>query len=152
MKALVIAEKPSVGRDIARVLGCREKKNGYIEGDKYVVTWAIGHLVRLKMPEEYDPGLKKWRTEDLPVIPDKMQLKPVESTAAQFKIVQELYNRKDIGEVISATDAGREGELIFRYIYELVGCTKPVKRLWISSLTDTAIREGFFQAETRQRV
>lgn len=143
MKALVIAEKPSVGRDIARVLGCREKKNGYIEGDKYVVAWAIGHLVRLKMPEEYDPGFKKWRMEDLPVIPDKMQLKPVESTAAQFKIVQELYNRKDIGEVISATDAGREGELIFRYIYELAGCTKPVKRLWISSLTDTAIREGF---------
>ncbi|RJX26566.1 MAG: hypothetical protein C4554_05620 [Dethiobacter sp.] len=143
MKVLVIAEKPSVGRDIARILGCKEKKNGCIEGDNYIVTWAIGHLVRLKMPEEYDDRLKKWRMEDLPVIPTKMQLKPVRNTADQFKVVKDLYNRKDISGVICATDAGREGELIFRYIYDLASCTKPIKRLWISSLTDSAIKDGF---------
>lgn len=143
MKALVITEKPSVGRDLARVLGCKKRENGYIEGDYHIVTWAIGHLVRLKMPEEYDAALKKWRIEDLPVIPEKMQLTPIESTIEQFAIIKELLNRKDIGEIICATDAGREGELIFRYIYDLSGCTKPIRRLWISSLTDAAIKEGF---------
>ncbi len=143
MKTLVIAEKPSVSRDIARVLGCRSKKNGYLEGEGYLVTWAIGHLATLRMPEEYDPSYKRWRLADLPIIPARMLLRPVEGTKEQFEIVKALMNSAGVGGVICATDAGREGELIFRYIYLLAGCTKPVKRLWISSLTDTAIRGGF---------
>ena len=142
-KCLIIAEKPSVARDIARVLNCRDRKNGYIEGDRYIVSYAVGHLVTLAMPEDYDESLKRWKIEDLPITPEEMRLRVVGSTKDQFKVLKELLNKNDITEVICATDAGREGELIFRYIYQLSGCTKPIKRLWISSLTDQAIRQGF---------
>ena len=143
MKTLVIAEKPSVSRNIATVLGCRKKKNGYLEGDRHIVTWAVGHLATLKMPEEYDPSFKKWKMEDLPIVPEKMLLKPVQQTQDQYEIVKKLMTASEVDEIICATDAGREGELIFRYIYSLTGCKKPVQRLWISSLTDAAIRQGF---------
>lgn len=143
MKTLVITEKHSVSRNMAKVLGCRSKKKGYFEGDGYIVTWAVGHLATLKMPEEYDLAFKRWKMEDLPILPEKMLLKPVQQTQDQYEIVKKLMHSKDVNEIICATDAGREGELIFRYIYSLAGCTKPVQRLWISSLTDSAIEQGF---------
>ena len=143
MKALIIAEKPSVATDIARVLGVRQRKNGYIEGDSYVITWAVGHLINLKEPEDYDPRYKKWQYADLPILPPEMGLKPYPQTEAQLNILRSLAERADVGELICATDSGREGELIFRYIYHYINCHKPVKRLWISSMTDEAISEGF---------
>ena len=143
MKKLVIAEKPSVAKDIAKVLNCKDKKDGYIEGDNYIVTWAIGHLVVLCDPEEYDINYKKWAFNNLPIIPEKIKLKPNPKTYKQYQIVKTLIKGSQVDEIICATDAGREGELIFRYIYELVGCRKPFKRLWISSLTEEAIKEGF---------
>ena len=143
MKSLVLAEKPSVGRDIARVLHCNKKTNNYIEGEKYVVTWGLGHLVTLADPEQYDEKYKEWRLGDLPMIPKKMELVVMKQTARQFKVVKELLYRKDIKEVIIATDAGREGELVARWILEKSNCKKPIKRLWISSVTDKAIKEGF---------
>jgi len=150
MKILVIAEKPSVSRDIAGVLGCRLRRNGYLEGDKHIVTWAVGHLATLKMPEEYDPAYKRWKMKDLPIIPEKMLLKPVEKTKEQYEVVKKLMNSGEVSEIICATDAGREGELIFRYIYSLAGCLKPVKRLWINSLTDSALRAGFAKLKPGQ--
>lgn len=143
MKALVLAEKPSVAREIARVLGCKEARQNYIEGEKYVVTWALGHLVELKMPEHYDRKYKNWRLEDLPIIPEKMETKIIRKTSQQFQAIRNLARRHDIKEVIIATDAGREGELVARWILEKIAWKKPVKRLWISSVTDKAIREGF---------
>ncbi|AOT69744.1 DNA topoisomerase III [Geosporobacter ferrireducens] len=143
MKKLVIAEKPSVARDIAKVLGAKTKGEGYLEGNGYVVTWAIGHLVALCDPEEYDLKYKRWDMRTLPVIPEEMKLKPIKRTYQQYKIIKTLLADKDVSMLICATDAGREGELIFRYIYSLARCSKPVKRLWISSLTDEAIKEGF---------
>ena len=143
MKSLIIAEKPSVAADIARVLGVRQRRNGYIEGDAYVITWAVGHLINLKEPEDYDPRYKKWQYSDLPILPAEMGLKPYPQTEAQLNILRALAERADIGELICATDSGREGELIFRYIYQYINCQKPVKRLWISSMTDEAISEGF---------
>lgn len=143
MKALVIAEKPSVGRDIARVLKCNHNKNGVLEGDKYVVTWAMGHLVELSDPEGYDNKYKEWKLLDLPIIPEKWKYDVLRQTGKQFNTVKAQLSRKDIGEVIIATDAGREGELVARLILLKTGCKKPIKRLWISSVTDKAIREGF---------
>lgn len=143
MKKLIIAEKPSVARDIAKVLNCTNKKDGYIEGNNYIITWAIGHLVVLCNPEEYDIKYKKWTLNSLPIIPEKIKLKPNSKTFKQYQIVKGLLNNSNINEIICATDAGREGELIFRYIYELANCKKPFKRLWISSLTKEAIKEGF---------
>ncbi len=143
MKSLVLAEKPSVARDLARVLGCTNKQKQYIEGPKYIVTWALGHLVELKMPEDYDPQFKTWKMEDLPIIPDKMGLKLIKQTTAQFKGIERLSKRKDINEFIIATDAGREGELVARWILEKIHWKKPVQRLWISSQTDRAIKDGF---------
>lgn len=143
MKSLVLAEKPSVARDIARVLKCGKKLNGALEGDKYVVTWALGHLVTLADPEEYDRKYKEWKMEDLPMMPKKMELVVIKQTAKQYQAVKTQLYRKDISEIIIATDAGREGELVARWILEKSHCTKPVKRLWISSVTDKAIREGF---------
>lgn len=143
MKKLVIAEKPSVAKDIAKILGCKIKQDGYIEGENYIVTWAIGHLVILCDPEEYDIKYKKWAFQNLPIMPEKIKLKPNPKTYKQYIVVKDLLLDKQVGEVICATDAGREGELIFRYIYELTGCKKPFKRLWISSLTEEAIKEGF---------
>jgi len=143
MKTLVLAEKPSVGKDIARVLNCRAGKNGYIEGDKYIVTWALGHLVTLADPEEYDKRYKTWDINHLPIMPDKLRLTVIPQTSKQYKTVKDLLLRKDVSTIIIATDAGREGELVARWIIEMARCNKPIKRLWISSVTDKAIKEGF---------
>lgn len=143
MKSLVIAEKPSVARDIARVLGANQKNGGILEGKNYVVTWALGHLVTLADPEEYDRKYEKWEMATLPMLPKEMKLVVIRQTGRQFSIVKTQLFRKDIGEIIIATDAGREGELVARWILEKTGCHKPIKRLWISSVTDKAIKEGF---------
>lgn len=143
MKSLVIAEKPSVARDIARVLGANQKNGGILEGKNYVVTWALGHLVTLADPEEYDRKYEKWEMATLPMLPKEMKLVVIRQTGRQFSIVKTQLFRKDIGEIIIATDAGREGELVARWILEKAGCHKPIKRLWISSVTDKAIKEGF---------
>ncbi len=145
MKSLVLAEKPSVAKEIARVLGCNQKQKSYMEGPKYIVTWALGHLVTLAEPEEYDPKYKTWNLEDLPLLPPKMNLKVMKETSHQYKAVAQLCKRQDVSELIIATDAGREGELVARWIMELVRWRKPFKRLWISSQTDKAIRDGFNQ-------
>ena len=142
-RIVVLAEKPSVGRDIARVLGCKTRGEGCLIGDPYTVTWAVGHLVTLAEPDEMDERLKKWSFDTLPILPDEIPLKVISATKSQFTIVKKLINDKDTDSLICATDAGREGELIFRYIYEKAGCKKPFNRLWISSMTDEAITEGF---------
>ena len=143
MKSLVIAEKPSVARDIARVVGANQKNQGVLEGPKYVVTWALGHLVTLAAPEEYDKKYEKWEMQTLPMMPEEMKLVVIRQTGKQFSVVKSQLFRKDISEIIIATDAGREGELVARWILEKAGCHKPIKRLWISSVTDKAIKEGF---------
>lgn len=143
MKSLILAEKPSVARDIARVLNCRKNLSGAIEGNQYVVTWALGHLVTLADPEEYDKKFKEWNMSYLPMLPKKWELVVIKQTAKQYHNVKSQLFRKDISEIIIATDAGREGELVARWILEKANCQKPVKRLWISSVTDKAIREGF---------
>lgn len=143
MKTLVIAEKPSVGRDIARVLQCTRNSQGALEGEKYIVTWALGHLVTLADPEGYDAKYKSWRIEDLPMMPQHFKLVVIKQTHRQFQIVKNQLLRKDVGTIVIATDAGREGELVARWILKIAGNKKPVKRLWISSVTDKAIREGF---------
>ena len=143
MKSLVIAEKPSVARDIARVLGANQKNGGVLEGKKYVVTWALGHLITLADPEEYDKKYEKWEMSTLPMMPKDMKLVVIRQTGKQFSVVKTQLFRKDIEEIIIATDAGREGELVARWILEKAGCHKPIKRLWISSVTDKAIKEGF---------
>lgn len=142
-KALVLAEKPSVGRDIARVLGCGQKSNGAMEGNKYIVTWALGHLVTLADPEAYDKKYQKWNLEDLPMLPEPLKLEVIPSTRGQFGTVKQLMLRGDVDEIIIATDAGREGELVARWILDKVNVKKPIKRLWVSSVTDKAIKEGF---------
>ncbi len=143
MKSLVIAEKPSVARDIARVLGANQKNGGVLEGKKYVVTWALGHLVTLADPEAYDKKYEKWEMSTLPMLPKDMKLVVIRQSGKQFSVVKAQLFRKDIEEIIIATDAGREGELVARWILEKAGCHKPIKRLWISSVTDKAIQEGF---------
>lgn len=142
-KIVVLAEKPSVGRDIARVLNCHKKGNGYLEGEKYIVTWALGHLVTLADPEVYDEKYKTWRLEDLPMLPSSLKLIIIKQTSKQFSAVKEQMTRKDVKEIVIATDAGREGELVARWIIEKVRVNKPIKRLWISSSTDKAILNGF---------
>lgn len=143
MKSLVIAEKPSVARDIARVLKCTKKINGAIEGQKYIVTWGLGHLVTLADPEDYDKKFKEWKMEDLPMLPEQFKLEVIKQTSKQYQAVKSQLHRKDVGDIIIATDAGREGELVARLIIKKSKCQKPMKRLWISSVTDKAIREGF---------
>lgn len=143
MKSLVIAEKPSVARDIARVLHCTKSQNGVIEGGSYIVTWGLGHLVTLADPEDYDPKYKEWKMDDLPMLPDQFRLTVIKQTSKQYGIVKSQIHRQDVGEIIIATDAGREGELVARLILEKAGSKKPIKRLWISSVTDKAIKEGF---------
>ncbi|AQM60613.1 DNA topoisomerase III [Clostridium baratii] len=143
MKSLVLAEKPSVGRELGRVLKCNKKGNGFLEGDKYIVTWALGHLVTLDAPEGYNPEWKKWTMETLPMLPKHMKLSVIKGSGKQFKIVKEQMYRKDVNEIIIATDAGREGELVARWIIDKAHVKKPIKRLWISSQTDKAIRDGF---------
>lgn len=142
-KSLVLTEKPSVGRDIAKLLGCQQKGNGCFIGAKYIVTWALGHLVTLADPEAYDDRYKTWRIDDLPMLPKTMELVVIKETSKQFAAVKQLLRQPDIEELIIATDAGREGELVARWIIQKAGWRKPIKRLWISSQTDKAIREGF---------
>ncbi len=143
MSIVVVAEKPSVARDLARVLGAHTRGNGLMSGNGYIVTWAIGHLVGLEEPEGIDARWKRWSFETLPMFPVKWPLRVFDPTRAQFDIVRRALTAADVTEVICATDAGREGELIFRFVYEAAGCRRPVRRLWISSLTDGAIRDGF---------
>lgn len=142
-QTVVVAEKPSVGRDIARVLGCRERGDGCLKGNGYVVTWAVGHLVTLVEPDELDEKYKKWSMATLPILPEDIPLKVIRQTKDQYAVVKKLINSDETSQVICATDAGREGELIFRYIYRKSGCSKPIQRLWINSMTDEAIAEGF---------
>ena len=140
---LVIAEKPSVARSIAAVIGATEKQNGYWQGGGYLVSWCIGHLVSFAEAGQYDEKYCKWRYEDLPILPQSWQFIVPDEKKQQFEVLRALLNRPDVDSVTAATDAGREGELIFRFVYQMAGCTKPVKRLWISSMEDAAIREGF---------
>jgi len=142
-KSLVLAEKPSVGRDLARVLNCNKKGNGFFEGDKHIVTWALGHLVTLADPEAYDEKYKAWSLEYLPMLPDPLKLVVIKQSGKQFSAVREQLLRADVSQIVIATDAGREGELVARLILQKTGVRKPVKRLWISSVTDKAIKEGF---------
>ena len=143
MKSLVLAEKPSVAREIARVLKCSQKNKGYMEGSDYVVTWALGHLVTLAEPDDYDQKYKSWRMEDLPMLPEQMKLKVIKSSNPQYQVVRTLMQRGDIKDMVIATDAGREGELVARWIMAKAGWKKPFRRLWISSQTDAAIKDGF---------
>lgn len=139
----VVTEKNSVARSVAAVLGASEKKKGFLEGNGYWVSWCVGHLVELAAPSEYDEKYAKWRAEDLPIFPKDWRYAVIKSTKAQFSILRTLMNDSRVTSIVCATDAGREGELIFRLVYSLCGCTKPVERLWISSLEDAAIAEGF---------
>lgn len=144
MSILVIGEKPSVSRELAKVLGANTKKNGCLEGNGYVVSWCFGHLVGLQFPDAYSENwAAKWSFAQLPMIPEEWKFKISESSKDQFKVLKQLMNDRNITEIICATDADREGECIFRYVYNLVKCQKPVKRLWISSLEESAIRDGF---------
>ena len=143
MCKLVIAEKPSVAQSIAKVIGATEKKDGYLEGNGYVVSWCIGHLVELATPEQYDARYEKWKYEDLPIFPKEWKYRVSVGTKKQFKMLQELMKRADVSSLVCATDAGREGELIFRLVYHQAGCRKPFERLWISYMEDEAINEGF---------
>lgn len=143
MMNLVIAEKPSVAQSIAKVLGCNDKQDGYLSGGVYLVSWCVGHLVELAEPETYDGKYETWKKEDLPIIPDEFQYQVASATRKQFKVLKELLHRDDVDCVTNACDAGREGELIFRLVYDEAKCNKPMKRLWISSMEDEAIRDGF---------
>ncbi|MCI2947950.1 DNA topoisomerase III [Staphylococcus caledonicus] len=145
MKTLILAEKPSVARDIAEALNIKGKRNGYIENDRYIVTWALGHLVTNAQPEHYDKAFKEWKLEDLPIIPNKMQTIVIGKTSKQFKTVKSLILKNEVKDIVIATDAGREGELVARLILDKVKNKKPIKRLWISSVTKKAIQQGFKQ-------
>ena len=140
-KILVIAEKPSVARDIARVLKCSQKGEGFLYNDSYIVSWAIGHLVTLQEPAEYDMRYKKWSMETLPIVPEQIQLKVLPKTKKQFAVLKKLMKDKEVSSLICATDSGREGELIFRYIYQMAACNKPFQRLWISKIGRASCRE-----------
>lgn len=142
-KQLIIAEKPSVAKDLSRVLGANQKNKNYYEGPNVIVTWALGHLLGLKMPEDLNKEWQTWQMETLPMIPKNLGIKPLPKTGHQLKAIKQLANRKDVSEAVIATDAGREGELVARWILEYVRFNKPVKRLWISSQTDKAIKDGF---------
>ena len=140
---LVIAEKPSVAQNLAAVIGATVRKDGYLEGNGWRVSWCVGHLAGLADADSYDPKYAKWRYDDLPILPEHWQMVVGKDKKKQFDILKKLMNAPDVTEVVNACDAGREGELIFRSVYELAGCQKPMKRLWISSMEDSAIREGF---------
>ena len=143
MYKLVIAEKPSVAQSIAKVIGATNRQDGYLEGNGYLVSWCVGHLVELAEPEYYNEKYGKWRYEDLPILPKQWEYQVSEATKKQFKILKDLMRSSDVESLIEATDAGREGELIFRLVYHQAGCKKPFERLWISSMEDKAIEEGF---------
>jgi len=153
VKTLIVAEKPSVGRDIASALpGSFDKHDNYLESDEWIVTWAVGHLVELAAPEAYDERFKKWRMADLPIVPEQFQLKPIDGKAEkQLKLIHKLMARDDVESVVNACDAGREGELIFAYVYETAKKKKPVRRLWLNSMTAKAIREAFEQLRPARR-
>ena len=140
---LVLAEKPSVAQSIAKVLGAAKREDGYLEGNGYVVSWCVGHLVELAQPEAYDAKYSKWAYADLPIFPMDWQYEVSAGTKKQFGILKKLMAREDVASIVCATDAGREGELIFRLVYHKAGCRKPFERLWISSMEDAAIKEGF---------
>ena len=140
---LVIAEKPSVARAIAKALGVTENNHGYIEGGDYVITWCTGHLVGLADAAVYDEKYHKWNKDDLPIIPDPWMYSLNPGKEKQYKVISRIMNKRKITEIINACDAGREGELIFRFVYNMAGCAKPVYRLWISSMEENAVREGF---------
>src|SRR6202047_137240 len=142
-KTLVIAEKPSVAEDLCRALGKFEKDGNYFENESYVISSAIGHLVELCMPGELDKKRGKWSFQNLPIIPEEFELKPIEKTESRFKLLKRLMKRDDIDLIINACDAGREGELIFRYLVKLGGIKKPIKRLWLQSMTSESIRGAF---------
>ena len=143
MKRLVIAEKPSVAMSIAAVLGVKSRKDGYMEGTDTIVSWCVGHLAALAGPETYSEKFTKWDRADLPIIPAEWRYKVPHDKHTQFEVLRRLMGREDVSEVVNACDAGREGELIFRNMYAEAGCAKPILRLWISSLEDSAIVEGF---------
>ena len=140
---LVIAEKPTVARSIAGVIGATEKHDGYLQGNGYLVSWCIGHLVSFADAGRYDERFKKWRYEDLPILPETWQYIIPNEKKQQFDILRSLMERPDVTGLVCAADAGREGELIFRFVYQMAGCEKPFKRLWISSMEDSAIKDGF---------
>ena len=140
---LVIAEKPSVAQTIAAVLGAKEKKDGFLTGSGYLVSWCVGHLVGLSEAAAYGEQYKKWSYDSLPILPQEWKYTVASDKEKQFKTLKELMHRADVSEVVNACDAGREGELIFRFVYEMAGCKKPMRRLWISSMEDSAIKEGF---------
>ena len=140
---LVIAEKPSVAQSLARVIGATKRQDGYLEGNGYLVSWCVGHLVELSAPERYDERFVKWRLEDLPILPERFLYEVSTGTSKQYQILKGLMERPDVESLVCATDAGREGELIFRLVYNQCRCKKPFERLWISSMEDAAIREGF---------
>ena len=140
---LVIAEKPSVAQSLARVIGADKRRDGYLEGGEYLVSWCVGHLVELSAPERYDERFAKWRLEDLPILPERWLYEVSQATRKQYQILKSLMERSDVESLVCATDAGREGELIFRLVYNQARCKKPFERLWISSMEDAAIREGF---------
>src|SRR6056297_3512159 len=143
MKTLILAEKPSVGRDLARVLGCKQRAKGYLEGKDYVVTWALGHLVTLAEPKDYQSNWQHWNLDYLPMLPDKLKIKIIRKTSQQMQDIKKLCKRQDLQELVIATDAGREGELVARWIIQKTSWkNKPLKRLWISSQTKKAILEG----------
>ena len=143
MHNLIITEKPSVARTISKVLGATARRDGYLEGGGYLISWCVGHLVELAPPGVYDPRLERWDRADLPILPEKWQYLVSSSTKKQFDVLCKLMHRADVDRIVCATDAGREGELIFRLVYHQCGCRKPVSRLWISSMEDAAIRAGF---------
>ena len=140
---LVIAEKPSVAQSIAKVIGADKREDGYLEGNGYIVSWCVGHLVELAPPESYYEKYEKWRYEDLPILPSEWNYQIAEATRKQFGILKKLMEREDVTGLVEATDAGREGELIFRLVYDQAKCKKPFERLWISSMEDQAISDGF---------
>ena len=143
MRTLVISEKPSVAISISKVLGATKKKDGYYEGNGYIVSWCIGHLIQMANPDSYDEKYAKWNIEDLPIIPSEYKYEIMKPTKKQFNILKKLMNDKDVKFVINACDAGREGESIFRLVYLQANCKKKMKRLWISSMEDSAIKDGF---------
>ena len=143
MYQLVIAEKPSVAQGLAAVLGAGQRREGYLEGNGWLVSWCVGHLAELADAAAYDPAYAKWRKEDLPILPEHWKFTISPDKRDQFDTLRTLLRREDVAEVVNACDAGREGELIFRTVYALAGCSKPISRLWISSMEDEAIREGF---------
>jgi DNA topoisomerase-3 len=143
MSSLVVCEKPSVAKSISDVLGAKSRKDGYYEGGGYVVSWCVGHLLGLAEPQAYDEKYAKWRYEDLPILPNEWQYTANKDTKKQLKVLVDLMKRSDVDVIINAADAGREGELIFRLVYEHAKCKKPIKRLWISSMEESAISDGF---------